>query len=48
MPRKLRQVLQRQALKLEKQEFEVFSVQASLVMFINASIRLTIWPGENP
>jgi hypothetical protein len=24
MPRKLRQVLQRQALKLEKQEFEVF------------------------
>jgi hypothetical protein len=41
MPRKLHQVLQRQALKLEKQGFEVFSVHASLVMFINASIRLT-------
>jgi hypothetical protein len=41
MPRKLRQALQRQALELEKQGFEVFSIHASLVMFVNASIRLT-------
>jgi hypothetical protein len=29
-------------MKLEKQEFGVSSVHASLVMFINAGIRLTI------
>ena len=35
-------------MKLEKEEFGVSSVHASLVMFINASIRLTIPAGENP
>jgi hypothetical protein len=34
-------------MKLEKEEFGVSSVHASLVMFINASIRLTIPAGEN-
>jgi hypothetical protein len=41
MPRKLPQVLQRQPVELEKQGFEVLSIHASLVMFVNASIRLT-------